>query len=816
MIGAVPVGLRYLAALILLGFLPGWVWLQAYFPQPEEIVERLVLAVGLSLALTVFAATFAVYLPGPLSPGHLLLTSNTLIVIGLIAGWRRQRARSARAALSLYLTALVLLLLLAAAVRLPRLGYAEFHEDEAEALMLGVRLFQGEDYAIFLHRKGPAQMLIPVTFWLLAGRINETLARFPFALSSILSVATLFFMGRRWFNWLAGIAAGLLWAVNGYAIGFGRMVQYQALIFFLGPLAIYLFYLAWEQGQIRLQIPAAILLAACLLAHFDALLLLPAAAYLIWLMAREPRHRWITGLALTLFLALLASFYVPYFLDPEFKNTVAYLSESRVRPGLLYNNLNLLQGLDKDYSSHFYLPAVGLGLISFIIWQGGRVSPRWRWLMAGLGLLSISSWWLSDLWQVGSLNLGIAPWFLLGLILVWFSPTIALRTAWLMVGIPLLGYVFLVDDPRTHLYIMYPGALLLAGAGWSVLVSRWSGWKKRGDMMPPANRPSFQFAKLPGIVILAAGIILSGLILVYDIAIFLQTASTLAQLRQTWEGSGWKIIYNDLPQERGYFGYPKREGWKVIGTLRAQGEFPGDFRSMNEDFIVPIWYNYGQARSCYNTPAHFFVRATKDESLPVNDPYAETGQVQREGEVRLRIFSARADPQARPAIYSLENYEATFDQQATPAQFAQQAEPEQWVGAQFGPAIKFRGYDLPRTTVTAGDVLYLDLYWQALANPGDNYRAFVHLTDGTTLWGQQDDDPTCRLPTSIWRPGQRGIGQFRLPINPETPPGRYPLIIGLYQADTLERLPITAGAGQVGDDFLWLRDIEVVNPVPTE
>ena len=94
MIGAVPVGLRYLAALILLGFLPGWVWLQAYFPQPEEIAERLVLAVGLSLALTVFAATFAVYLPGPLSPGHLLLTSNTLVVIGLIAGWRRQRARS--------------------------------------------------------------------------------------------------------------------------------------------------------------------------------------------------------------------------------------------------------------------------------------------------------------------------------------------------------------------------------------------------------------------------------------------------------------------------------------------------------------------------------------------------------------------------------------------------------------------------------------------------------------------------------------------------------------------------------------------------
>jgi len=112
--------------------------------------------------------------------------------------------------------------------------------------------------------------------------------------------------------------------------------------------------------------------------------------------------------------------------------------------------------------------------------------------------------------------------------------------------------------------------------------------------------------------------------------------------------------------------------------------------------------------------------------------------------------------------------------------------------------------------VTPGDTLYLNLYWQALENPRNNYRAFVHLTDGTTLWAQQDDDPACRLPTSIWRAGQRGLGQFRLPINPDTPPGRYPLIIGLYQADTLERLPITAGAGQIGDDFLWLGDIEII------
>jgi hypothetical protein len=164
----------------------------------------------------------------------------------------------------------------------------------------------------------------------------------------------------------------------------------------------------------------------------------------------------------------------------------------------------------------------------------------------------------------------------------------------------------------------------------------------------------------------------------------------------------------------------------------------------------------------------------------------------------------------KPQVYSLEALASTFDRMATPQRFVQQVEPSRPVITQFGLAIQLRGFDLPSATVAPGETLYVNLYWRALQNPGDNYRAFVHLTDGTSLWGQQDDDPACRLPTSIWRAGQHSMGQFRLPIKPDTPPGHYPLIIGLYQAGTLERLKITNGAGKVGDDFLWLGDIEVI------
>ena len=829
-----PLILRYPATLLLLAFLPGWVWVQSLVDPSLDLIEQVTLAVGLSLALTIFGALLAVYLPGSLTVSQLLITLNAIIVIGLgVNLWRNRSGASTIPTRWFIPLSLILLLALAAALRLPRLGYAEFHEDEAEALMLGVRLLQGEDYAIFLHRKGPAQMLLPVAGWLLSDRLTETLARWPFALSSLFSVAAIFILGRRWFNWQIGLIAALLWAINGYAIAFGRMVQYQALIFFMGPLALYCLYLAWQTGRWRWQVAGAILLAACLLAHFDALLLLPAAAYLGWVyltgfsqtdtneLKSQPhsigsvsppftQRLILTMVTLALFLGLLAAFYVPYALDPDFGNTTTYLTESRIKPGLLYSNLDLLRRFDRDYSSHFYLPLLGLGLIG-LVWQlsyqpiGSQPSsqgktrrlatailPSRRYTRALLVFIAIT-FWRPEMWQFGSLSLAIIPWLLLLVICFELAPTIEAKAAWLMFGAPLLGYGFLVDDPRTHLYILYPGAVLLAGAGWGGLVFR-SRFRN---------------------VFMGLGVALAALVSIYVALIFLQTESVFTALRRQWDDSAWEWLYDDLPQPREYFGYPKREGWKAIGALRAQGEFPGDFRSVNEDFIIPIWYNYGEARSCYDTPAHFFVRTTGIEPFGDDTPYQPIAEITRENEPRLQVFGLDDSPAPLP-IYRLEDYAAQFDRLASPQQFTEQATPSQPVGAQFGPAITFVGFDLPTSTLAPGDTLYLNLYWQARQPPGDHYRAFVHLTDGTTLWSQQDDDPACRLPTTVWRAGQHGLGQFRLTIPLDMPPGRYPLIIGLYQVDTLERLTITGGAGQPGDDFLWLGDIEITPRIENE
>jgi hypothetical protein len=203
------------------------------------------------------------------------------------------------------------------------------------------------------------------------------------------------------------------------------------------------------------------------------------------------------------------------------------------------------------------------------------------------------------------------------------------------------------------------------------------------------------------------------------------------------------------------------------------------------------------------------VRTAGLKEKPVQNDYGLVAEVTREDEARLQVFKRGVAANAALTNYHLADYIDEFDRNATPQQFARQSEPVYHVGSQFGPDIVFSGYDLPTNQLQAGDTLYLDLYWQALNQPNKDYRAFVHLTDGTTLWAQQDDTPACRLPTTIWRSGQRSTGQFRLTLPPDMLPGRYSLVIGLYQADTLERLKITGGSGNFGDDFLWLGDIEV-------
>ena len=165
-------------------------------------------------------------------------------------------------------------------LRATSLGYSEFQGDEALAMISAAEALEGHEDALFLRSKGPGEVLLPMALWRLTGVINEATARLPFTIASLWAIITLYLIGQRLTGStrLGGLAA-LFFMLNGFAVAFGRIVQYQALVIWLSSLAFLLMIYWRDSRQDRYAILAGLSLGAGLLAHYDAILVLPAIAW---------------------------------------------------------------------------------------------------------------------------------------------------------------------------------------------------------------------------------------------------------------------------------------------------------------------------------------------------------------------------------------------------------------------------------------------------------------------------------------------------------------------------------------------------------
>ncbi len=115
--------------------------------------------------------------------------------------------------------------------------------------------------------------------------------------------------------------------------------------------------------------------------------------------------------------------------------------------------------------------------------------------------------------------------------------------------------------------------------------------------------------------------------------------------------------------------------------------------------------------------------------------------------------------------------------------------PGPW--ADLGGKARLLGYKLESGS-RPGDGIHLTLFWQALERMEENYTVFTHLVDAEgKMWGQKDNQPVDGFyPTTAWQEGEIVRDQYDILITPEAPPGHYALEIGMYLAETGERLPV--------------------------
>jgi hypothetical protein len=114
--------------------------------------------------------------------------------------------------------------------------------------------------------------------------------------------------------------------------------------------------------------------------------------------------------------------------------------------------------------------------------------------------------------------------------------------------------------------------------------------------------------------------------------------------------------------------------------------------------------------------------------------------------------------------------------------------------------------------VRSGEALPLTLYWRALAPTATDYTVFVQVIDEVGSKAGQLDRPPCNggCPTTSWRPGDL-IGEWlEIPIHVDAPPGRYQVIVGMYDLATGERLPWFDAEGVPLGDSLRLDSVQVL------
>jgi 4-amino-4-deoxy-L-arabinose transferase-like glycosyltransferase len=157
----------------------------------------------------------------------------------------------------------------------------------------------------------------------------------------------------------------------------------------------------------------------------------------------------------------------------------------------------------------------------------------------------------------------------------------------------------------------------------------------------------------------------------------------------------------------------------------------------------------------------------------------------------LRVEVGLYDPQAKEDLGSVHVGEAKL---AAPGA---QIPPDHPLEVELSDGIALLGYDLSSRSVDPGETITLTLHWQAQATPSADYQVMVHLLGAEPQSVAQGDGPPLMgdYPTSVWAPGEVIVDPHAIALPADVHPGQYRLLVGMYNLETLVRLPRLDGAG---------------------
>lgn len=160
------------------------------------------------------------------------------------------------------------------------------------------------------------------------------------------------------------------------------------------------------------------------------------------------------------------------------------------------------------------------------------------------------------------------------------------------------------------------------------------------------------------------------------------------------------------------------------------------------------------------------------------------------------------DPEAPNESTFQGNFPAAFYARTTPA--------DDTVDLLFGENIGLLEFNLiGERPVTQCGRLYAHTGWRALDAPAEDYQITLVLTDETGIGRAQSDGPLANTQTSTWQPQQQYLDRRIIDIPCALPADSYNLLVGLYNLDTLQNLPITYPDGTAYGILAYLTTVEI-------
>jgi hypothetical protein len=132
------------------------------------------------------------------------------------------------------------------------------------------------------------------------------------------------------------------------------------------------------------------------------------------------------------------------------------------------------------------------------------------------------------------------------------------------------------------------------------------------------------------------------------------------------------------------------------------------------------------------------------------------------------------------------------------------------LGVNLSGKVRLLGYNI-ESGFRPGDNIHLTLFWQCLEEMEQSYTVFIHLMDaGDNIVTQKDNPPVDGFyPTTKWEVGEIVRDQYDLVIPPDAPPGQYRPEVGMYLAETGERLNVSKYSDSSASNRIELQSVNV-------